>query len=72
LTRKRFVAYEDASYSMKNALMRTKRREGVFCLQLKRLQAWVLSTTKQFTQERKVKWYYKVLPNMYNILSIAI
>ena len=48
--------------------MRTKRREGVFCLQLKRLQAWVLSTTKQFTQERKVKWYYKIFTNIYNNL----
>jgi hypothetical protein len=67
--RKYFVAYEDASSSMKNALMRTKRREGVFRLRLKRVQALVSSTTKQFTHERKVKWYYKVLTNIYNNLS---
>jgi hypothetical protein len=69
LTRKCFVAYEDASSPMKNALMRMKRREGAFRLRLKRLQVLVSSTTKQFTHEQKVKWYYKVLTNMYNILS---
>jgi hypothetical protein len=53
---------------MKNASMCTKRREGVFRLRLKSCTCGFHPQQSNLYMDEKVKLYYKVWTNMYNVV----